>query len=144
MIKTGKTWHEQHKAGCTPGDRLADQLTKVLGSWTFILIQTVMILTWIGVNLLAYFSRWDAYPFILLNLLFSVQSAYAAPIIMMAQNRQGERDRVQASEDYRTNLEAKMEIEALAIRLSRIETEKLEKIITMLQNMETNRDHQGA
>lgn len=144
MIKNGKTWHEQHKAGCTPGDRLADRLTKVLGSWTFILIQTVMILTWIGLNLLAYFSRWDPYPFILLNLLFSVQSAYAAPIIMMAQNRQGERDRVQASEDYRTNLEAKMEIEALAIRLSRIETEKLEKIITILQNMETNRDHQGA
>lgn len=139
IIKNGKTWHEQHKSGCTPGDRLADQLTKVLGSWTFIAIQTIMILTWIGINLLAYFSKWDPYPFILLNLLFSVQSAYAAPIIMMAQNRQGERDRVQASEDYRTNLEAKIEIEALEIRLSRIETEKLEKIITMLQDMKANR-----
>ena len=100
-----------------------------------------MILIWVGVNLLAYFSQWDPYPFILLNLLFSVQSAYAAPIIMMAQNRQGERDRIQAYEDYRTNLEAKMEIEELEIKLSRMETEKLDKIITMLQELKTERGH---
>ena len=140
-MKSSKTWHEQHESDCTRGDRLADRLTKVLGSWRFIVIQTVMILIWVGVNLLAYFSQWDPYPFILLNLLFSVQSAYAAPIIMMAQNRQGERDRIQAYEDYRTNLEAKMEIEELEIKLSRMETEKLDKIITMLQELKTERGH---
>ena len=140
-MKSSKTWHEQHESDCTRGDRLADRLTKVLGSWRFIVIQTVMILIWVGVNLLAYFSQWDPNPFILLNLLFSVQSAYAAPIIMMAQNRQGERDRIQAYEDYRTNLEAKMEIEELEIKLSRMETEKLDKIITMLQELKTERGH---
>ena len=98
-MKSSKTWHEQHESDCTRGDRLADRLTKVLGSWRFIVIQTVMILIWVGVNLLAYFSQWDPYPFILLNLLFSVQSAYAAPIIMMAQNRQGERDRLLADDE---------------------------------------------
>lgn len=140
-MKSSKTWHERHESECSPGDRLADRLTRALGSWRFIVIQTVMILIWIVVNLLAYFSKWDPYPFILLNLLFSVQSAYAAPIIMMAQNRQGERDRMQAYEDYRTNLEAKMEIEELEIKLSRMETEKLDKIINMLQELKMDRGH---
>lgn len=137
-MKSSKTWHEQHKSDCTPGDRLADKVTNVMGSWKFIIIQTAVILTWVGINLLAYFSKWDPYPFILLNLFFSVQSAYAAPIIMMAQNRQGERDRIQAYDDYRTNLEAKMEIEEIEVKLSRIETEKLDKIITMLQGLKGN------
>jgi uncharacterized membrane protein len=62
-------------------------------------------------NLVAYVKHWDVYPFILLNLFFSTQAAYAAPIIMMSQNRQNERDRAQA--DYQTNIDAKLEIEAL-------------------------------
>jgi uncharacterized membrane protein len=70
-----------------------------------------------------------------------VQSAYAAPIIMMAQNRQSARDRIQAYDDYKTNLEAKREIEELQIRLNRIETDKLDKIIAMLQNSKMERSH---
>jgi uncharacterized membrane protein len=112
-----------------------------MGSWRFIVIQTIVILVWIGINLLAYLSRWDPYPFILLNLLFSVQSAYAAPIIMMAQNRQSARDRIQADDDYKTNLEAKREIEELQIRLNRIETDKLDKIIAMLQDIKMQRGY---
>src|SRR5690348_12281024 len=130
-MENRKTWHEQHETTCSRGDRLADKVTNVMGSWRFIIIQTTVVLVWVGINLLAYLSHWDPYPFILLNLLFSVQSAYAAPVIMMAQNRQGERDRIQARDDYETNLEAKREIEELQIRLNRIETDKLEKIITM-------------
>jgi len=130
-----KTWHEQDQADCSSGDRIADQVTNVMGSWTFIIIQTVIILCWVGINLLAYFSQWDPYPFILLNLLFSVQAAYAAPIIMMAQNRQSARDRIQAYNDYKTNVEAKEEIEELQLRLNMIETEKLDKIITLLQDL---------
>jgi uncharacterized membrane protein len=86
-------------------------------------------------NLVAYVSHWDVYPFILLNLVFSTQAAYAAPIIMMAQNRQSERDRTQASNDYKTNIEAKQEIEELTIKLNTLEVEKLDKIIRMLEEL---------
>ena len=83
--------------------------------------------------------QWDSYPFILLNLVFSTQAAYAAPIIMMAQNRAGDRDRAQAEADFRTNREAKKEIEELQIRLNNIEIDKLDKIITMLDEMKAKK-----
>jgi uncharacterized membrane protein len=84
-------------------------------------------------NVIALLHHWDPYPYILLNLLFSTQAAYAAPIIMMAQNRQSERDRAQADSDYRTNVAAKKEIEELMKRLDTIEIEKLDKILTLLE-----------
>ena len=133
-----KNWHERHKESSGFGSRLADSVAKGMGSWKFIIIQTVFVIIWMGLNLVAYFNHWDAYPFILLNLLFSTQAAYAAPIIMMSQNRQSERDRIQAQSDYQTNIDAKLEIEALAIRLDNIETEKLDKIIEMLEEMRSN------
>ena len=86
-------------------------------------------------NVIGFIRHWDVYPFILLNLIFSTQAAYAAPIIMMAQNRQSERDRLQAQADYDTNTEAKLEIEMLQLQLNKIETEKLDKIIRMLEEM---------
>lgn len=89
-----------------------------------------------GLNVIAFVHHWDVYPFILLNLLFSTQAAYAAPIIMMAQNRQSQRDRIQADNDYKTNVAAKQEIEELMTRLDSIELQKLDKIITMLEKME--------
>lgn len=141
MKKNDKTWHEEHESTCSQGDRLADKVTNIMGSWQFIVIQTLVILIWVGANLIAYLLRWDPYPFILLNLLFSIQSAYAAPIIMMAQNRQSDRDRIQAYDDYKTNLEAKREIEELQVRLNKIETDKLDKIITMLEDIQTERGH---
>jgi uncharacterized membrane protein len=104
-----------------------------MGSWKFIIIQTILVILWMSLNLIGFVYHWDVYPFILLNLLFSTQAAYAAPIIMMSQNRQNERDRVQAQADYQTNLEAKQEIEALQKQLNTIELEKLDKIIIMLQ-----------
>ncbi|WP_281322858.1 DUF1003 domain-containing protein [Flavobacterium aestivum] len=133
-----KTWHEKHREGLGFGSRLADSVAKGMGSWRFIIIQTVFVGVWMGLNVVGYIYHWDAYPFILLNLLFSTQAAYAAPIIMMSQNRQSERDRVQAQSDYQTNVDAKLEIEALAVRLDKIETEKLDKIIKMLEEMENN------
>ena len=84
-------------------------------------------------NVIGLVYHWDAYPFILLNLIFSTQAAYAAPIIMMAQNRQNRRDRMQAESDYQTNIEAKKEIEALQLQLSKIEVEKLDIIIELLK-----------
>ena len=86
-------------------------------------------------NIIGFINHWDPYPFILLNLLFSTQAAYAAPIIMMAQNRQNERDRAQAMADFQTNLDAKKEIEELQVQLTQIELEKLDKIILMLEKL---------
>ncbi|KDN56150.1 DUF1003 domain-containing protein [Flavobacterium seoulense] len=134
-MKINKNWHEKHYDSLELGSRIADSVAKGMGSWRFIILQTVFVVVWMGLNLVAFFKHWDAYPFILLNLLFSTQAAYAAPIIMMAQNRQNERDRVQAQEDYITNKEAKLEIEALATKLNSIDVEKLDKIIEMLENM---------
>jgi len=133
-MKTNKDWHQKHYDSLEFGSRVADAVAKGMGSWSFIIIQTGFVIVWMGLNLIAYFKHWDAYPFILLNLLFSTQAAYAAPIIMMAQNRQNERDRIQAQEDYITNKEAKLEIEALAKKLNSIDVEKLDKIIQMLEN----------
>lgn len=92
---------------------------------------------------MGYIFHWDAYPFILLNLIFSTQAAYAAPIIMMSQNRQSKRDRIQAQEDYQTNIDAKKEIEALQIHLNAIETQKLDKIILMLEEIKLNATQVG-
>lgn len=133
-----KNWHERHYNTLSYGSRLADTLAKGMGSWKFIIIQTILVILWMGLNLVGYVYHWDVYPFILLNLVFSTQAAYAAPIIMMAQNRQNERDRVQAQDDYQTNKDAKQEIEALAIKLKSLEVEKLDKIIIMLEEMKIN------
>ena len=131
--KGGKTWHNKHLEELSPAERMADGVAAVMGSWTFIIIQTVFVIVWMILNLMAYINHWDPYPFILLNLLFSTQAAYAAPIIMMAQNRQNERDRAQALADYETNVAAKKEIEDLQRHLSLIEDTKLDKIIKLLE-----------
>jgi uncharacterized membrane protein len=135
-VKTKKNWHEKHSETLNFGSRLADSVASGMGSWAFIIIQTILVGIWMGLNLVGYINHWDAYPFILLNLVFSTQAAYAAPIIMMAQNRQNERDRMQAQSDYQTNIDAKLEIEALAIKLNSLEVEKLDVIIKILNDMD--------
>jgi uncharacterized membrane protein len=130
-----KNWHEKHIETLGFGSRLADSVARGMGSWKFIILQTILVILWMGLNLVGFIYHWDVYPFILLNLLFSTQAAYAAPIIMMSQNRQSERDRLQAQADYQTNIDAKQEIEALTIMLNRLEVEKLDKIIAMLEEM---------
>jgi uncharacterized membrane protein len=87
----------------TVGQRLADSVTGVFGSWRFIVVQTVIVIAWIAANIVAVALRWDPYPFILLNLLFSTQAAYAAPLILLSQNRQADTDRVKAEHDYQVN-----------------------------------------
>jgi len=131
-----KTWHDKHKETLGYGQLLADKVANGMGSWKFIIIQSIIVLLWMCLNVVGFVNHWDAYPFILLNLLFSTQAAYAAPIIMMAQNRQNERDRAQAQADYQTNIEAKLEIEDLQKKLNAIELDKLDKIILILEKME--------
>lgn len=131
-----KNWHQKHFEALGFGSRLADAVAKSMGSWKFIIVQTILVVLWMTLNLIAFIKHWDVYPFILLNLLFSTQAAYAAPIIMMSQNRQNERDRAQAQADYQTNLEAKLEIEALTSKLNSIEVDKLDKIIRLLEQIQ--------
>ncbi len=131
-----KNWHERHHDTLSFGSHLADSVAKGMGSWSFIIIQTILVVLWMALNMIGYIYHWDVYPFILLNLVFSTQAAYAAPIIMMSQNRQNDRDRIQAQADYQTNIDAKLEIEALAIKLKSLEVDKLDKIIQMLNQME--------
>ena len=130
-----KTWHDNHVQTLSFGQKIADKVAQGMGSWTFIIVQTIIVAIWMALNVVGYINHWDAYPFILLNLLFSTQAAYAAPIIMMAQNRQSERDRVQALADFQTNLEAKKEIEQLQVQLTEMEIEKLDKIIMLLEKL---------
>lgn len=132
-----KTWHQSHKESLKFGQRLADSVANGMGSWRFIIWQTLIVVAWMVLNVIAYIGHWDPYPYILLNLVFSTQAAYAAPIIMMAQNRQSERDRAQADADFKTNKEAKIEIEELQKRLNAIEVDKLDKIMAMLEEMKT-------
>ncbi|HJQ23606.1 MAG TPA: DUF1003 domain-containing protein [Blastocatellia bacterium] len=92
------------------GDRVADRFAAVMGSWPFIICQSIILAFWVALNLTAYINHWDPYPFILLNLALSFQAAYAAPIIMMSQNRQADKDRLQSKSDYEVNMKAEMEI----------------------------------
>lgn len=97
----------------TVGQRIADTVAATMGSWTFIIIQSAVLLVWIVLNITAYIEKWDPYPFILLNLALSFQAAYAAPFIMMSQNRQQDIDRKAAEHDYQVNIKAELEIELL-------------------------------
>jgi uncharacterized membrane protein len=87
----------------TRSEQLADRVTAVFGSWKFIIVQTMIVVAWIGLNLFAAIHHWDPYPFILLNLVFSTQAAYAAPLILLSQNRQADTDRIRAEHDYEIN-----------------------------------------
>jgi uncharacterized membrane protein len=102
----------------TTGQQAADWVARNIGSWKFIIIQSLLLTVWVIINVTAYIYHWDPYPFILMNLVLSLQAAYTAPIIMMSQNRQSERDRVEAHNDYQTNLKSEEEIRAILTHLA--------------------------
>jgi uncharacterized membrane protein len=116
----------------TPGQRIADSLTLVMGSWPFIIVQSILLIAWMAVNATAWIRHWDPYPFILLNLALSFQAAYAAPIIMMSQNRQAVKDRLMAEQDYIVNTKAEEEIKAVMQHLEQQD----ETMIDILRRME--------
>lgn len=97
----------------TIGQKVADKVAETMGSWPFIIIQSLILAGWIVLNITAFVQKWDPYPFILLNLALSFQAAYAAPFIMMSQNRQQDIDRKHAENDYQINIKAELEIELL-------------------------------
>jgi len=111
----------------TLGQHIADSVAANMGSWRFIIIQSVILLVWIVLNVTAWIRQWDPYPFILLNLALSFQAAYAAPFIMMSQNRQQDVDRQKAENDFRVNVKAELEIELLHQKIDQLrETEVVE------------------
>ena len=101
----------------TVGQKVADTVAATMGSWRFIIIQSCVLAFWIAANFTAWINHWDPYPFILLNLVLSFQAAYAAPFIMMSQNRQQDIDRLAAKNDYEINIKAELEIELLHQKL---------------------------
>ena len=105
--------NKAHDERLTFGQRAADSLAFAMGSWMFISIQSIVLVVWIALNVIGWIEHWDPYPFILLNLALSFQAAYAAPIIMMSQNRQAAKDRLMAEEDYRINSKAEEELKAV-------------------------------
>jgi uncharacterized membrane protein len=106
----------------TLGQRVADRVAVSVGSWPFIIVQSVMLCIWMGFNVYlvikahanpGFLKAWDPYPFILLNLVLSFQAAYTGPVVMMSQNRQSEKDRLAAQSDYEVNKKSEEEIEVI-------------------------------
>ncbi len=109
----------------TVGQRIADTVAATMGSWRFIIIQSGLLFLWVVLNITAYIEHWDPYPFILLNLALSFQAAYAAPFIMMSQNRQQDIDRLAAENDYKINIKAELEIELLHEKLDKLREQEV-------------------
>jgi uncharacterized membrane protein len=124
-----------HEAVPGFGDRLADSVAAIVGSWPFIIIQSVLLIIWMALNVTAYMRQWDPYPFILLNLVLSFQAAYAAPIIMMSQNRQATIDRNEAKHDYDINIKAELEIELLHQKIDMLRQTEIQELTRVIQSL---------
>jgi uncharacterized membrane protein len=83
-----------HHEEATFGEALADHIAAGIGSWVFLIVQTFAVTCWVVINIIGFIKRWDPFPFILLNLLFSVQAAYTGPVLLLAGNRQSQKDRL--------------------------------------------------
>lgn len=103
----------------TLGERLADRIATGIGSWRFLIIQTLLVAIWFSLNVVGFISHWDPFPFILLNLLFSIQAAYTGPVLLLAGNRGAQRDRLMAEHDYAINERAAGLIEQILEELLR-------------------------
>lgn len=121
-LKFPKFHHEKHKPivnvnkvvdnQLTIGAKIADAVASTVGSWPFIITQSLILAAWIILNTvdIVFLHKWDPYPYILLNLALSFQAAYAAPFVMMSQNRQSQKDRLTAENDYKTDVKGEQEI----------------------------------
>ena len=125
--KTVRNVNKLHEERLTFGDRAADALAKMAGSWRFIFSFLIVLGVWMLLNSVAFIKGWDPYPFILLNLVLSCLAAIQAPVIMMSQNRQEEHDRLKSERDFEIDSKAEEEIEWLQNRLDTMHT-KLEQL----------------
>jgi uncharacterized membrane protein len=117
------------------GQKIADWVASTMGSWTFIIIQSILLTIWIVLNVTAFVEKWDPYPFILLNLALSFQAAYAAPFIMMAQNRQQDIDRKEAENDHQVNIKAELEIELLHQKIDELREKEVLYLTTAINDL---------
>ncbi len=111
------------------GDRVADRVASFGGSWTFLGIFAIVMLTWMAVNIVLAVRAFDPYPFILLNLVLSCLAAVQAPVIMMSQNRQAAKDRAEAEHDYQVNLKAELEVQMLHEKLDHLIFEEWHRLL---------------
>lgn len=122
------------------GERYADTITRVLGSWKFIIIQSSLLGLWLLLNSIGWYFNWDPYPFILLNLVLSFQAAFTAPIIMMSQNRQSSRDRIASELDFEINRKAAGEVNVIQQKLDELTSRQWDTLLDMLaEHQETLR-----
>ena len=112
----------------TIGQKVADKVAGTMGSWRFIITQATIMVVWIMLNLVAWFYHWDIYPFVLLNLAMSAQAAFATPLIMMSQNRQSDKDRLTAQNDYLINCKGEEEVRNLMDHLDHQDTVLLQLV----------------
>jgi uncharacterized membrane protein len=115
------------------GDRIADLVTEIVGSWRFIIIQSCLLMLWIFLNAIAWVRHWDPYPFILLNLALSFQAAYATPFILMSQNRQSEIDRDRAQQDLDCDIKAELEIELIHEKIDALKDREIAELRRLIQ-----------
>ncbi len=131
---------KENDAKMTFGDKVADKLSEVAGSWTFIILFCLFLIFWIVLNLYLLPKAVDPYPFILLNLLLSCLAALQAPIIMMSQNRQSKKDTIRNKNDYRTDLKSELILEQLYDRLEKLEANQ-NKILAYIKSKETDENN---
>ncbi|BDX22463.1 hypothetical protein TUM22923_17840 [Polynucleobacter sp. TUM22923] len=125
ISRVGTSHLQEVLAPLTVGQRISDAVARTVGSWRFIIIQSLCICAWIFYNAMFSPNPWDPYPFILLNLMLSFQAAYTAPVIMMSQNRLSEVDRQQAGNDFEVNIKAELEIELLHQKIDVLKEKEL-------------------
>ncbi len=131
MLANSRVSANPQKEKYTVGQRAADRIAKFAGSWAFIFLFTAVLIFWMAGNVLLAKRAFDPYPFILLNLVLSCVAAIQAPLIMMSQNRQEEKDRRRAENDYKVNLKTEIMIEDLHDKMNKIIAKQviLEKLI---------------
>lgn len=123
--------HREMEEGLTLGQRFADRIARFGGSWAFIGIFFLILAAWMTINTLALLHPFDRYPFILLNLVLSCLAAIQAPVILMSQNRQADKDRMQASNDYEVNLKAEIEIMQLHEKIELLRAQEIAKVLEL-------------
>jgi uncharacterized membrane protein len=128
----------------TLGQRLSDMVAAVVGSWIFIITQSILLVLWMFVNVAVLIFRWDPYPFILLNLVLSFEAAFTAPILLMSQNRQSELDRLNLRHDFDVNIKAELEIEQLHDKLDLLRGREIVKLIDIVEKLHARIDELQA
>lgn len=124
------------KKSLTLGQKVADKMAQKVGSWTFLIGQSTVLVGWVSCNLIPGLPHWDESPFILLNLMFSFASAYTAPIVLMSQNRQSEEDRESANHNYQITLQAAQNLELLHEKLDAEYAKKLDELTVLIKQQQ--------